>query len=203
MARSPRKTTPPKTNDPDGFGEAPQAGFDAASAVPEGIASKFLRDLEQAEDALPDAPPARARGTDQLSEKPSGAKTSGARTAAARTARGVSMGATRDPKARAAGGLNPVAGLDISLEDAGNLPQSGVTATVEALKALIETGRPEFLDGSWVPHRPPRPEKSEGGVPLKIESEFTPRGDQPQAIAELVEGVNNGEATQVLLGVTG
>ena len=34
-------------------------------------------------------------------------------------------------------------------------------------------------------------------------SEFQPRGDQPQAIAGLVEGVNTGQEHQVLLGVTG
>ena len=55
----------------------------------------------------------------------------------------------------------------------------------------------------FVPHRPPRPEKSEGGIPFKIVSEFEPRGDQPQAIAELVAGVAAHERDQVLLGVTG
>lgn len=39
--------------------------------------------------------------------------------------------------------------------------------------------------------------------PLKIESAFTPSGDQPTAIAELVEGLQRGERDQVLLGVTG
>ncbi|HFB98405.1 MAG TPA: excinuclease ABC subunit UvrB, partial [Bryobacterales bacterium] len=34
-------------------------------------------------------------------------------------------------------------------------------------------------------------------------SDFEPRGDQPQAIAELTEGLENGEVDQVLLGVTG
>ena len=34
----------------------------------------------------------------------------------------------------------------------------------------------------WVPHRPPRPEKSEGGRRLVIKSDFEPKGDQPQAI---------------------
>ncbi len=53
------------------------------------------------------------------------------------------------------------------------------------------------------PHRPPRPEKSEGGIPFRLVSEFEPKGDQPQAIAELVEGVNRHERDQVLLGVTG
>ena len=36
-----------------------------------------------------------------------------------------------------------------------------------------------------------------------LTSENTPKGDQPQAIEELVKGVNNGAAHQVLLGVTG
>ncbi len=55
----------------------------------------------------------------------------------------------------------------------------------------------------FMPHRPDRPEKSEGGVALKIVSEFEPKGDQPQAIAELVAGVEAHERDQVLLGVTG
>ncbi len=36
-----------------------------------------------------------------------------------------------------------------------------------------------------------------------IQSEFKPTGDQPQAIKELVQGLNDGEKYQVLLGVTG
>ncbi|NOT69882.1 MAG: excinuclease ABC subunit UvrB [Hyphomicrobium sp.] len=55
----------------------------------------------------------------------------------------------------------------------------------------------------FMPHRPERPEKSQGGVPFKIVSEYSPKGDQPQAIKELVEGVNKHERSQVLLGVTG
>lgn len=38
---------------------------------------------------------------------------------------------------------------------------------------------------------------------FQIESPFAPAGDQPQAIKELVEGINKGERNQVLLGVTG
>src|SRR6476659_5801186 len=57
--------------------------------------------------------------------------------------------------------------------------------------------------GPFTPHRPPRPEKSEGGIPLKIESELEPKGDQPTAIAELVAQANAQERDQVLLGVTG
>src|SRR5437899_3433225 len=39
--------------------------------------------------------------------------------------------------------------------------------------------------------------------PFLISSEFTPAGDQPQAIDELCEGLARGEKDQVLLGVTG
>src|SRR5215467_7009240 len=56
---------------------------------------------------------------------------------------------------------------------------------------------------SFAPHRPPRPEKTEGGVPLCIQTDLEPKGDQPQAIAELVSQVNSHERDQVLLGVTG
>ena len=38
---------------------------------------------------------------------------------------------------------------------------------------------------------------------FKIESKFKPSGDQPEAIDKLVEGVEDGLASQVLLGVTG
>ncbi|MFY0607402.1 MAG: excinuclease ABC subunit UvrB [Cyclobacteriaceae bacterium] len=38
---------------------------------------------------------------------------------------------------------------------------------------------------------------------FKLTSEYTPTGDQPGAIAKLTEGIRNGEAAQVLLGVTG
>ncbi len=39
--------------------------------------------------------------------------------------------------------------------------------------------------------------------PFKLVSDFQPAGDQPQAIAELVAGFNDGARDQVLLGVTG
>src|SRR3546814_493789 len=57
--------------------------------------------------------------------------------------------------------------------------------------------------GNFVPHRPARPEKSEGGRPFKLVSDYEPSGDQPAAIAELVEATRAGERDQVLLGVTG
>jgi excinuclease ABC subunit B len=38
---------------------------------------------------------------------------------------------------------------------------------------------------------------------FKLTSDFKPTGDQPEAISQLVAGVNNGDKSQVLLGVTG
>ncbi len=55
----------------------------------------------------------------------------------------------------------------------------------------------------FVPHRPSRPQKSEGGKRFEVISELTPKGDQPRAIKELVAGVATGDRDQVLLGVTG
>ncbi len=56
---------------------------------------------------------------------------------------------------------------------------------------------------NFVPHKPQRPEKSDGGKPFVLSSEYAPAGDQPAAIAELTEAAQSGERTQVLLGVTG
>ncbi|HXW19497.1 MAG TPA: excinuclease ABC subunit UvrB [Roseiarcus sp.] len=81
---------------------------------------------------------------------------------------------------------------------------TGSAATIDALKLLLEGGDPNIRGRpAWTPHRPPRPEKSEGGVKLKIVSEYEPKGDQPQAIDELVNGLKGHERDQVLLGVTG
>jgi excinuclease ABC subunit B len=81
-------------------------------------------------------------------------------------------------------------------------------ASQQSLDKLLREGRAEFReqDGAnriWTPHRPPRPDKSEGGKRFVIKSDFDPKGDQPQAIADLVQGVGRNDRTQVLLGVTG
>jgi excinuclease ABC subunit B len=76
-------------------------------------------------------------------------------------------------------------------------------ASQQSLERLLREGRPEFSAIPWTPHRPPRPEKSEGGRTFVIASDFEPEGDQPQAIKDLVEGVKRSDRTQVLLGVTG
>ena len=39
--------------------------------------------------------------------------------------------------------------------------------------------------------------------PFKVESKYKPAGDQPNAISGMVEGLENGLASQTLLGVTG
>ncbi|WDH75155.1 MULTISPECIES: excinuclease ABC subunit UvrB [Exiguobacterium] len=40
-------------------------------------------------------------------------------------------------------------------------------------------------------------------IPFALQSEFQPGGDQPEAIRQLVEGLNRGERYQTLLGATG
>ena len=38
---------------------------------------------------------------------------------------------------------------------------------------------------------------------FKLQSDFSPRGDQDQAIESLLKGINGGDRFQTLLGVTG
>ncbi len=120
-----------------------------------------------------------------------------------RTARGVSHGMAErpqrafEPKPAGIANLDPelarTAGFQKPEDEADYTPSLGATASADALKALIETGRPEFRNQVWVPHRPPRPEKSEGGKKFKLVAPFEPKGDQPQAIEELVKGVKDDE----------
>ncbi|UXT49271.1 excinuclease ABC subunit UvrB [Agrobacterium tumefaciens] len=208
MARSPK--TP--TSSPPGFEEAPQSSFEGAPLS--GSVADWVKQLEaeaeagsvetQREIASKAGKHRKKIEIEARKEAEKAASKTARKTTASKTARGVSIGASSDPKTRAAAGLNPVAGLDVSLEDAANLAPSSVTATVEALSALIESGNPLFKDGKlWTPHRPARPPKSEGGVAIRMASDYQPAGDQPTAIADLVEGINSGERSQVLLGVTG
>ena len=77
---------------------------------------------------------------------------------------------------------------------------SHITAMAIQIRTTLdepETGQ------SFIPHRPARPPKAEGGKAFKIVSDYTPAGDQPTAIAELVAQTQAGERDQVLLGVTG
>ncbi|MGQ5701893.1 excinuclease ABC subunit UvrB [Sandaracinobacteroides sp. A072] len=69
---------------------------------------------------------------------------------------------------------------------------------------VIRTSLDEIpLPDGFVPNRPQRPEKSEGGKRFILKSDYEPAGDQPAAIAELVKQARAGERDQVLLGVTG
>ncbi|AZS20337.1 MULTISPECIES: excinuclease ABC subunit UvrB [unclassified Caulobacter] len=68
---------------------------------------------------------------------------------------------------------------------------------------VLDTVPGGAIPALWTPHRPSRPDKSEGGKKFKLVSDYQPAGDQPTAIAELVEGIENGDQDQVLLGVTG
>ncbi len=57
-----------------------------------------------------------------------------------------------------------------------------------------ENAEPEQPNGQFV---------SFPGSPFQLFMPYSPAGDQPQAIADLVEGLQDGEAFQTLLGVTG
>ncbi|MEZ5843617.1 MAG: excinuclease ABC subunit UvrB [Hyphomicrobiaceae bacterium] len=100
------------------------------------------------------------------------------------------------------GGESTTATLDALLArpDARSETARGILARQPMIAShpLVSGDLPMFM-----PHRPERPEKSEGGRRFELVSEFEPKGDQPQAIAELVAGVRSHERDQVLLGVTG
>lgn len=55
----------------------------------------------------------------------------------------------------------------------------------------------EAVTDLFLPDRPRAP------ADFRLQTDFTPSGDQPQAIAELMAGIGAGERDQVLLGVTG
>jgi excinuclease ABC subunit B len=80
------------------------------------------------------------------------------------------------------------------------MPRSPAPEGVSDVSApfILDTAAP-----AWTPHRAVRPAKSEGGQKFQLVSPFEPAGDQPAAIAELMEGVRRHERDQVLLGVTG
>jgi excinuclease ABC subunit B len=223
MARSPKST-------PSGFEEAPQSSFEGAPMS--GSVSDWVKQLEaEAEQASRGESMREIRskaGKHRKSVENDARRMAETGLVDKRSSRGASLGGSNDPRTRAAAGLNPVAGLDISLEEAERLrklekksassrgetgteeaalqdgPSAGVTATVAALSKLIESGNPLFKDGKiWTPHRPARPEKSEGGIPFQMVTDYAPNGDQPAAIKDLSEGLKSGERSQVLLGVTG
>ncbi len=82
------------------------------------------------------------------------------------------------------------------------MPRSAEPAGVSDMSATFDYDE-NTMPMLWKPHRPVRPEKSEGGRKFKLVSAYDPAGDQPTAIRELVGGIDGGERDQVLLGVTG
>lgn len=201
MAKSPKKSPPSNS----GFEEAPQTSFEGAPLS--GSVSDWVKQLEADAEAsaVESQREVASKAGKHRKQVENAARRHSEKVTAQKTSRGVSIGASSDPKTRAAAGLNPVAGLDVNLEEASSLNAgAAVTATVEALSKLIESGNPLHKNGEiWTPHRPPRPEKSEGGIEIRMVSDYEPAGDQPTAIKDLVEGLQSGERSQVLLGVTG
>ncbi len=59
------------------------------------------------------------------------------------------------------------------------------------------------MAGIFLPPKVNRPKKSEGGKAFRLVSDFTPSGDQPEAIRQLTKGIKDQVRDQVLLGVTG
>ena len=57
-----------------------------------------------------------------------------------------------------------------------------------AIQIRTSLAEPETGE-TFVPHRPQRPDKAEGGKQFVLKSDYHPAGDQPTAIKELVEGI--------------
>jgi excinuclease ABC subunit B len=204
----------------DGFGEAPQKPLSGKPLS--GSVSDWAKEIEGEEEKT--APPKKKKAASAKQAPRKGSARSGKQKnrddySEKHVNKGAIIGASSDPKERTASGLNPIAGLDVSLEEAEKLLgktgrsaskftepgqifnkgakanpqgadafQSGVTATVASLSRLIEGGDPNLV-ANWVPHRPARPQKAEGGIEIKMVTEFEPSGDQPTAIRDLVEGL--------------
>src|SRR5476651_337534 len=92
----------------------------------------------------------------------------------------------RKGRGKAARGMSEAAaefvGETSAIAPIGNLPLHGATGAELA---------------GFVPHRPARPEKSEGGKRFNLVSEYKPAGDQPTAIWDLVTAANANERDQV------
>ena len=151
-------------NVPDGFEEAPQAPFEGEPLS--GSVSDWVKQLERDAEQQSRAESMREirskAGKHRKTVENDARRLAESGVGEKRSARGGSLGGSNDPRTRAAAGLNPVAGLDISLEDAerlnaesasrnrkrtaandeatgtDNLASGAVTATVDALAKLIE-----------------------------------------------------------------
>jgi excinuclease ABC subunit B len=165
----------------------------------------------------PGAPPVEtSAGTPGFGEAPQGAFTASGPLGSTVITSGYVPEPTGDeprkqlPALRQQGPLPPRASSGESLGDSLNAiltrPNERSEKANEILARQPMIASHPLVSGSmpmFMPHRPERPEKSEGGIRFNIVSEYEPKGDQPTAIADLVAGVNENEKTQVLLGVTG
>ena len=87
------------------------------------------------------------------------------------------------------------------LDHAGRRPQ-------RAAARAPATRPPRRSLRSWLPYANLKPrdrmaKRERSNVKFKLRSDFTPTGDQPKAIAELVAGLKRGDKQQTLLGITG
>jgi len=85
-------------------------------------------------------------------------------------------------------------GLALILTGSGNRPYQVDMQDVSALPAPEVNAADSPAEGRFV---------SYPGSPFELYQPYPPAGDQPEAINQLVEGVENGEVYQTLLGVTG
>ena len=222
----------PKSPRRSGFAEAPQAAFEGAplddlvgdadllKALGRGgsAAEKARRKVEERTKSSPPSSPGSSGGpmpgverggTMDAPDEPGHDEFASAKPRKAapekgkrRQKRDATPLGTPDPQ-KAPRGFGAVDETDVSALPADFDPSKGVSATVAALEHLIQNGRPELQGKPWVPHRPERPEKLESGQTFVLKSDYEPKGDQPTAIAELVDGIRRQERDQVLLGVTG
>jgi excinuclease ABC subunit B len=198
--KSSSSSSPPSTRNARG-GEGSGVGGAAANSLTAGLADNPPTPNLESELRSPRTPPLRGgRGADRpgLEEAPQAIYGTSATIPALDPELAKQLGFTTEEEDAAA----------LARPPRNRMEALGVAATADALENLIREGRPEFRgeDGQmkiWTPHRPPRPEKSEGGVRFVIKSDYEPKGDQPTAIADLVEGIQRNDRTQVLLGVTG
>lgn len=80
----------------------------------------------------------------------------------------------------------------------GSTPGATVGAICGTLAGFDSSAAPDSMSQSSS-----KPASQATGKPFKVHSSFKPAGDQPAAIAKLVEGLEDGLHAQTLLGVTG
>ncbi|AKK20581.1 excinuclease ABC subunit UvrB [Candidatus Liberibacter africanus] len=86
-----------------------------------------------------------------------------------------------------------------------DITKQEMTPSVQELARLIQSDNPLIKNGKvWNPHRFLSVHNhSKNIIPFQMKTDYHPSGDQPTAISQLVEGIDSGEKTQLLLGVTG